>query len=66
MVKIRIIDGKPFYRYKIVRSSQTAKRIAEKIRASGYYVRVVDSSKGKELWVSLNPKWFYKWPYDIK
>ena len=57
----RIIGGIPFFLYKIIKKRRTAEYIANSIRRKGYYVRVIHSRKGYEIWVSENPKWFFKW-----
>lgn len=58
--KTRIIDGITFYLYRVSRNKTIATNIAKKIRKKGYYVRVFRTSRGYEIWVSANPRWFYK------
>ena len=57
---VRYFDGIPFRLYKVVRTKKSAYSIAHILRNKGYYVRLVGSSKGIEIWISVNPKWFYR------
>ncbi|NMX21669.1 hypothetical protein C5S30_04390 [ANME-1 cluster archaeon GoMg4] len=59
-MKTKLIDGVPFILHRTSKKKTTAKYEAEKFRRAGYYVRVLKSSKGYEIWVSMNPRWFYK------
>ncbi len=56
---IRYFKGFPFKLYKIT-NEKHAVPIAKTIKKQGYYVRTIKTSKGIEIWVSLNPKWFYR------
>jgi|LGVF01.2.fsa_nt_gb hypothetical protein len=56
----KLIDGIPFILRRISRKKTTAKSVADKFRKEGYYIRVVKSSKGYEIWVSNSPRWFYE------
>ena len=57
----RVIDGIVFYLYRVTRRKRIANIIATQIRARGHYARIIPSSRGYEIWVSANPRWFYKW-----
>lgn len=56
----KLIDGIPFILHQISKKKTTARSVAQKFRKGGYYVRVIKSFKGYEIWVSMNPRWFYK------
>jgi hypothetical protein len=60
MTKVRYINGIPFLLYRISRKKVTANSVANSLRNKGYYVRILESPKGHEVWVSKNPRWFYK------
>jgi len=59
-MKSKVIKGIPFILHATVHTKKEAKIIAERLRFRGYYVRLSGSSKGIEIWVSLNPRWFYR------
>jgi hypothetical protein len=60
MRKERIINGIPFVLHRTSRKKSTANSVAQNFRNKGYYVRVIKTAKGYEIWVSRNPRWFYK------
>jgi len=64
MKETKIIDGIRFYRYRTSHTKKIANDVANKIRNQGHYVRVLKTSKGYEIWVSLNPRWYYNWPFS--
>jgi len=57
--KAKKIEGIPYILYRISHTKKTADSVARQIRDYGYYVRVIESIKGYEIWVSKNPRWFY-------
>jgi len=60
MTKERYINGIPFILYRTSKQKTTADSVAKRLRNKGYYVRVIKTKKGYEVWVSKNPRWFYK------
>jgi|GEM_PF-1856170 len=56
----KYFDEIPFILYRISKKKTTANSVAKGLRNKGYYVRVVKMSRGYEIWVSKNPRWFYK------
>ncbi len=60
MIMGKIINGIPFILYRTSKRKATANSVARKLRNKGYYVRVLRKSVGYEIWVSRNPRWFYK------
>jgi len=60
MREVKHIDNIPFYLYRISRTKKNAAAVAEGLRRKGYYARVSKTSRGYEVWVSANPRWFYK------
>jgi len=59
-MKQRMMDGIPFILFKEYVNKITAKSAAKTLRDRGYYVRVIRTSRNYEIWVSKNPRWFYK------
>ena len=60
-MKMKMIDGILFYLIKTASKKMVAKKIANEMRERGYYARIIHTSKGYEVWVSANPRWFYNW-----
>ena len=60
MVKERRIEGISFVLYRTSRKKTTANSVAKTLRNKGYYARIVKTLGGYEVWVSKNPRWFYK------
>ncbi|MFW6122073.1 MAG: hypothetical protein ACOC80_14415 [Petrotogales bacterium] len=59
-MRVKEIDGIPFYFYSKHRTKKAANVQASRLRNQGYYARVFGSRSGIEVWVSKNPRWFYK------
>ena len=57
---IKYFNEIPFLLYKTVKTKKEAESIAERIRKEGYYVRKIKNPDGIEIWVSKNPRWFYR------
>ena len=55
--KVRLIDGIPFIFYKKYETKEKVLEKQRKIESDGYYTR---RFREFELWVSNNPRWFYK------
>ena len=55
--RIRLIDGIPFIFYKKYENKEQVLEKQRKIESDGYYTRCF---RELELWVSNNPRWFYK------
>jgi histidinol-phosphate/aromatic aminotransferase/cobyric acid decarboxylase-like protein len=60
MSRERLINGIPFILFRVSRKKTTANSVAKTLRNKGYYVRIIKTSRGYEIWVSKNPRWFYK------
>jgi len=57
---IKYFDNIPFKLYRIVKTKNIVNFIVKMIKQEGYYVKIISSSKGIEIWVSENPRWFYR------
>ena len=54
---IRYFDGLPFKLHRTCRTKKIANSVAQRLRNRGYYVRLVGSSSGIEVWIASKNFW---------